>query len=42
MRVNDKHEEKKSRHWRDMHNLINAAPSNDGTEDVDFWLEVID
>lgn len=24
-----------------MHNLINAAPSFDGTEDIDFWLEEV-
>lgn len=24
-----------------MHNLINAAPSFDGTDDIDFWLEEI-
>ena len=29
--------EDKSRYWRDMHNLINSAPTFNGTEDVDFW-----
>ena len=25
-----------------MHNLINAAPTFDGTDDVDFWLQEIE
>ncbi len=36
--MSEREGEKKSRKWRDMHNLISAAPSFDGSQDVDFWL----
>ena len=29
----------KSKFWRDIHNLLSAAPKFDGTGDVLFWLE---
>ena len=34
--------ESKSRHWRDMHNLIQAAPSFNGSDDVEFWLSELE
>ncbi len=37
-RETDRKEEKLSRKWRDMHNLIKAAPVFDGSGDVDFWV----
>ena len=40
--MGEKKEGKKSRHTRDMNNLINAAPQYDGTDDVDFWLQEVD
>ncbi len=42
LRLQDRLDDKRSKHWRDMHNLINAAPSFDGTQDVDFWLHEVE
>lgn len=41
MREADRKEDKRSRHWRDMHNLIKTAPQFDGTGDVEFWLHEV-
>ena len=41
MRESERKEDKRSHHWRDMHNLVKAAPHFDGTGDVDFWLHEV-
>ena len=36
---NDRTNDLKSKFWRDVHNLLSAAPKFDGSGDVLFWLE---
>ena len=40
-RDRDRDNDVKSKYWRDMHNLVKAAPEFDGSGDVLFWLEEI-
>lgn len=42
IRMQDRDQEKRSKHWRDMHNLISSAPSFDGTQDIDFWMHEVE
>ena len=34
-------DEKRSRKWRDIHNLVTTAPDFDGKTDVEFWLQEV-
>lgn len=34
-------DDKRSRKWRDIHNLVTTAPDFDGKTDVEFWLQEV-
>lgn len=38
----DRSQDKKSRHWRDLHSLVQTAPEFDGKSDVEFWLQELE
>ncbi len=41
-RFRDRLDDKKSKHWRDIANYINSAPTFDDTQDIDFWLHKVE